>query len=104
MPWSRTDVFVEYVIKYIARGKLKDNTITRYLGPAIKATAERVALKTDIGVYCRLCGAGPYRQSVHISKHFREHWFEIKDILLELKDGRRKGKGRKKARAKALAR
>ena len=88
--WSRTDTFVTYVIRYIEKRKLEDNGVTRRLGDVIVATAERVAMRSDEGVYCKLCGAGPYRNATQITRHFeRHHWHEIKDIFRELKSARK---------------
>ena len=104
MAWKMTDTIVNYVIRYVMTGKLKENKLTVREGGIIKAVAERIADRTDEGVYCRFCGAGPYRMHVSIAVHFeRYHWNEIRDMVVKMKEEKR-SKGRKKARVKALAR
>ena len=82
MTWSRSDMFVEYVIEYIAKEKLKE---TREFGDIFKDVAEMVE-----GKYCKLCGAGPYRSASQIMMHFRKnHRHCIKAIFRDLKNARK---------------
>lgn len=90
MTWSRSDMFVEYVIEYIAKEKLKENAVTREFGDIFKDVAEMVAFRFDEGKYCKLCGAGPYRSASQIMMHFRKnHRYCIKAIFRDLKNARK---------------
>ena len=83
-------MFADYVIKYIVKQKMPDNGVTRRFGDVIEATAKRIALRSDEGVYCKLCGAGPYHNATQITRHFEwYYWHEIKDIFQELKNARK---------------